>query len=155
MYTLNRYIVYENGEIFDKKMDKPVKQFKSNKYMQCLLFDDDGKRHVLGVHSVVARFHCSDWFEGCVVHHMDEDTHNNDASNLQCLSRSEHCRHHADPNRLLNYLKENGAWNKGKAWDDDYKKRMSELMKGKCKGKKGAFYGNQYVDANGNALNIT
>lgn len=150
VYTLNRYIVYENGKIFDKKTNETVKQFKSNKYMQCLLFDDDGKRHVLGVHSVVARFHCPDWFEGCVVHHMDENTHNNDVSNLQCLSRSEHCRHHADPSKMVKHVKEHGAWNKGKPWSDESKKKMSESAKRRYADGSTSFHGNQYVDGNYN-----
>ena len=83
--SLDRYIVTEDGQIFDKeKGNKPVKLFKSNKYLQCCIFDENGK-HVMGVHNVVAQALCKDWFDGCIVHHIDNNQQNNHINNLQCL----------------------------------------------------------------------
>lgn len=94
MLSLDRYLVTEDGQIYDRQNDlKPIKQFKSNGYTQCCIFDENGK-HVVGVHSVVAQAYCSDWFEGCVVHHKDENKHNNKASNLECFARDTHSKMH-------------------------------------------------------------
>ena len=62
--SFNRYIVYSDGRIYDTKLNKFCKLFKSNKYVQCCLRDNDNKKHVFGVHTVVAMFHCDDYFEG-------------------------------------------------------------------------------------------
>ena len=96
MVSLDRYEVTIDGNIFDKKKNKPVKIFKSNKYLQCCIYDENGK-HVMGVHNVVAQVYCKDWFEGCVVHHKDNNQHNNNADNLECLSNSKHTKLH-NPN---------------------------------------------------------
>lgn len=32
--------------------------------------------------------------KGYVIHHIDENIFNNDPTNLQCMSRSEHMKHH-------------------------------------------------------------
>jgi hypothetical protein len=33
---------------------------------------------------------------GHVIHHKDGDTRNNDLQNLECITRSAHCKHHQD-----------------------------------------------------------
>ena len=131
----SRYIVSEDGEIYDIEKDKKVKQFKSNKYRQCCLFDREGKKHTMGVHTVVAMFHSDYYFEGCEVHHIDEDPHNNNINNLRCMSKSNHARLHALGNyTLANYTKEHGPHNKGK--------KMDEMFCKKCKAAANRRYGN-------------
>ena len=94
MISLDRYIVTKDGQILDKQRDcKPIKYFKSNKYLQCCIFDNNGK-HTVGVHNVVAQAHCNDWFEGCVVHHKDNNQQNNKAENLECFDLAEHTKLH-------------------------------------------------------------
>lgn len=127
--SFSRYIVYPDGRIYDTKSNKFCKTFKSNKYTQCCLFDNDNKKHVLGVHTVVAMFHCDDYFEGCVVHHVDEDTRNNSASNLRCTTRSKHSRFHANADSLIKYIKENGPPNKGKKMSKEFCEKCSKSAK--------------------------
>lgn len=93
MISLERYIVTPEGIIYDKTTGNPIKTFKSNKYLQCCIFDENGK-HVMGVHNVVAQALCPDWFEGCVVHHKDNNQHNNNIENLECMKLSDHTRQH-------------------------------------------------------------
>lgn len=102
MVSLDRYDVTKDGQIFDKQTNKPVKIFKSNKYLQCCIYDENGK-HVMGVHNVVAQVYCEDWFEGCVVHHKDNNQHNNNVENLECLERREHTKHH-NPNKYFDKM---------------------------------------------------
>jgi len=97
MVSLDRYEVTKDGQIFDRLNGlKPVKTFKSNKYLQCCIFDDNGK-HVIGVHNVVAQMYCKDWFDGCVVHHKDNNQHNNNVDNLECLDLISHVKMHQQP----------------------------------------------------------
>lgn len=46
-------------------------------------------------HRVVWERHFGPIPPGWVVHHKDENTHNNDITNLQAMPRSEHVQHHA------------------------------------------------------------
>lgn len=94
VYSIDGYTITKDGCVFVKSTGKPVKIFKSNKYLQCCVFDENGKKHVVGIHTLVARVHCKDWFEGCVVHHKDNNQHNNHADNLECLSLREHVKLH-------------------------------------------------------------
>ena len=94
MVSLDRYIISIDGKsIIDKKTNKPIKIFKSNKYLQCCIHDENGN-HVMGVHSVVAQKYSPDWFEGCNVHHKDHNPQNNRVDNLECLNPSEHVKLH-------------------------------------------------------------
>lgn len=135
----SRYIVYDGGIIFDKIRGCNIKIFNSNGYHQCRLISDEGKEHILGVHSVVAMFHCPDYFEGCIVHHEDEDKQNNWAYNLKCITRSAHSKKHANTTRLRDYVLSNGPANKGKKMSDEFKEkcRQSAIRRG--------FNGNQYI----------
>lgn len=144
---LSRYEATDDGHIFDKERNCFVKEFKSNKYLQCQVYDDEGVPHVFGVHQVVARLRCPDWFEGCIVHHSDEDGHNNSPNNLECHSRSKHSRNHiyqsGNQNRLSTYVKKHGPANKGKKMSDEFRNHCSESAK------KRGYNGNQYTDRNG------
>ena len=111
--------VYKNNQI--------MKPFKSNKYLQVVIYDKDNNKKVFGVHTVVAMKYLNDYFEGCVVHHKDEDTHNNSLNNLEVLQRSVHSKMHMkDPNFLGNYVKEHGSWNKDKKMSDEYREKCKQ-----------------------------
>lgn len=145
---LSRYEATEDGHVFDKERNCFIKEFKSNKYLQCQVYDDEGIPHIFGVHQVVARLRCSDWFEGCIVHHKDEDGHNNRPDNLECYSRSTHSRYHVyqsgHSHVLADHIKLCGPHNKGKKMSQEFceKCSISAIQRG--------FNGNQYVDKNGN-----
>ena len=87
--------------------------------------DDDHKRHVFGVHQVVAMAYLP-YYKGCVVHHIDGDKHNNNVSNLEVKSNSEHARHHADPTRLVNWVHEHGSPTKGMKMSDEFRQHCKE-----------------------------
>ena len=117
----------ENGIIY--KNGNPITPFKSNKYLQVCLFDVDHKKHILGVHTVVAMRYLN-YFEGCVVHHLDEDTTNNKVTNLVIMTRREHESYHAKQNlsfKLSNKGKQ--AWNKGLKMSDEFCKHCSDSAK--------------------------
>jgi hypothetical protein len=127
-----RYSVSATGEIWDYDKRRPVKTFKSNEYLQCVLFDKEGKKHVFGVHTVVAMFHCLDYFPGCVVHHVDEDKHNNAASNLCCMTRSKHsAMHYKYSEARFTKVKSEGPWNKGKKMSEEFREhcRLAALRR--------------------------
>ncbi len=138
------YDVSEEGEVY--KDGIKMTPFKSNKYLQVVLIDVEHKKHIFGVHTVVAMKYLPDYELGCIVHHVDGNCHNNKLKNLVVLSRSEHSRLHNKGNRLLaNYVKQNGPANKGK--------KMSEAFCQKCSdsAKLRGFNGNQFVDKFGNS----
>lgn len=135
----SRYSVIDGGHLYDTLQCCVVKEFKSNKYLQCRVYDDDNNVHIFGVHQMIARLCCEDWFEGCIVHHKDGNTINN----LECFSRSYHSRLHiyksGEHNRLRDYVKSYGPANKGQKMSKEFRKHCSESAK------KRGFNGNQYT----------
>lgn len=130
-------VVYKNGA--------ELKPFKSNKYLQVLLYDTNHNRHVLGVHTVVAMKYLNGYRDGCVVHHIDGDCHNNKVDNLQVLTRNGHSKMHLkNPYMLADYIKKFGPANKGKKMSTEFCEKCSESAK------KRGFNGNQFIDKFGN-----
>lgn len=141
------YDVDVNGNVY--KNENLITPFKSNKYLQVVMYDKDNNKNVFGVHTVVAMKYLDDYYKGCVIHHIDGDTHNNKLDNLEVLSRSEHSKLHiTNPDFLANYVRENGSWNKGKKMDEEYRNICKKSAK------KRGFNGNKYVDKYGNRRDI-
>lgn len=117
------YDVDECGNVY--KQGKLIKPFKSNKYLQVLLFDKDANRKVMGVHTIVAMKYL-DYFIGCVVHHKNGNTHDNSLENLEVLSRSKHSQMHGKENEQFK-LSNKGkvAWNKGLKMSEEFCKHCS------------------------------
>lgn len=137
------YTVTTSGKIFKDGVE--LKPFKSNKYLQVCLFDLNHETHVLGVHTVVAMRYIDEFYKGCIVHHIDGNTHNNCVDNLRVLSRSQHSSVHNKDNRTLaKHVEENGPHNKGKKMPESFRKQCSNSAKLR------GFNGNQYIDKFGN-----
>ena len=112
------------GNVF--KDGKPAKVFKSNKYKQVLLFDKEHKRRVCGVHTVIAMKYLN-YYEGCAIHHKDEDTTNNCVDNLIILSRSEHSSLHSRHNeKFKTFWKGKPAWNRGMKMSEEFCRHCKE-----------------------------
>ena len=95
----SQYNVLDDGTIIDK-YGNVVKTFKSNQYLQCCLFDNKGRKHTMGVHSAIGLLALDDWYDGCVVHHIDGDYHNNKLNNLMVISRKNHTKMHIENGEL-------------------------------------------------------
>lgn len=55
-----------------------------------------GTRHIFYHHYIICKhLNITEIPKGCVVHHRDGDTHNNDISNLQLMTNSEHRKLHS------------------------------------------------------------
>lgn len=118
-------IVYKNG--------KAIKPFKSNGYLQVLLFDRNHKRRICGVHTIVAMKYLN-WYEGCNVHHKDKCRSNNVLSNLVVVDSHEHGRMHAlesIADGTNGFIKQRGKepWNKGKKMSAEFRAKCSESAK--------------------------
>lgn len=127
----SNYYVSEDGVVYHS--DKtPIKPFKSNKYLQVYMRGDDNKRHIYGVHQVVAMTFKDDYYDGCVVHHVDEDTTNNNVENLEIQSRTEHGKHHANADPIIKYIKKNGPANKGKKMSPEFCEHCRQAALKRC-----------------------
>lgn len=117
----------EQGEVFKKGVK--ITPFKSNKYFQVCLFTKENVKKVVGVHTVIAMKYLN-YFEGCVVHHKDENTQNNKLENLEIMSREAHTKMHLLENpKFLLSCKGRAPWNKGKKMSEDFRKKCSESAK--------------------------
>lgn len=61
-------------------------------YKFVVIWGADKKQHSLFVHRLVAEYFLPDWDSSLTVNHLDEDTHNNQVSNLEMLSQKENNR---------------------------------------------------------------
>lgn len=122
--NFSNYYVDKHGTVY-RKDKTPIKPFNSCGYYQVYMRDDNDRRRILGVHQVVAMAYLN-YYDGCVVHHKDEDKHNNDVSNLVVESVSDHARRHANPERLVNYTKAHGSHNRGAAASEEVRKRRKK-----------------------------
>lgn len=136
------YDITTDGRVFKNGIE--MKPFKSNKYLQVVLYDIEHQCKVYGVHSLVAMVYIPEYYVGCIVHHKDGNCHNNCVDNLEVLSQSEHARNHNKNNRTLtDYVKKTGPHNKGKKMSAAFCKKCSDSARRR------GFNGNQYVDASG------
>lgn len=105
----NKYGIQKISSVSHRKVAPHVKVWEE--YMQTEVpFDDDGKR--------------------CVIHHLDQDTTNNDILNLVCMTKSEHDRwHHNHIGEETR--KKMSEVNQGKKHTEEAKKKMSEIAKNK------------------------
>ena len=87
-YQIDRF-----GNLFDANNNRIRPYQYENQYDIVELTNSTGRR-VFGVHQLVAMTFNSDWFPGCIVHHVDENKYNNNDWNLECMSRAEHARLH-------------------------------------------------------------
>lgn len=110
-----------------------IKPFESSGYDQVYMKNEDGDRSIKGVHQVVSMTFDPDYYPGCIVHHKDENKKHNYADNLKVESNSDHARHHADPQKLIDYMKKHGPINKGKKMSPEFceKCRQSALKRHK------------------------
>lgn len=145
----SQYKVDRFGKVFRNDMTE-ITPFNSCGYKQVYMRDDTGKKRVLGVHQVVGMTFLPEYFDGCVVHHIDENKHNNYDVNLVVMSKSDHSRKHADPSHLIEHQRKFGPYNKGMKMSAEYceKCRQSALNRDY----EYKFYGNQYIDADGNRI---
>ena len=122
----SRYLVYDGGKIYDIKLNRFSKIFRSNDYLQCRMVDNDGVVRIMGVHTAVCMFNHPEYFEGCVIHHIDGNKYNNYVSNLHPMTRSEHTELHCNRHVLADYIKRNGPANKGKKMSDDFREKCRQ-----------------------------
>lgn len=122
------YYASTEGIIYNWLLDK-VNPFNSNGYYQVKIKNDNNVATVKGVHQLVAAAFMSDYKQGMIVHHKDENKHNNCLDNLQLMARSAHARLHIDTEYLSQLSKERTPWNKGKKMSEEYRQHCSEGAK--------------------------
>ena len=88
-YSVDRF-----GKAYDRFGNEVPIIRRADQYEYVNICDQFGKRQNQLVHRLVAMTFDNAWFDECVVHHMDENKHNNYDYNLACMSREEHGRLH-------------------------------------------------------------
>lgn len=143
------YDVDEFGNVY--KYGNLMKPYNTRgDYLQVYLYDKNHKGKLFGVYVVVAMKYLN-YYEGCLVHHKDENKMNNHVSNLEIISRSEHSRNHMIGNTIVKeYYKTHTSKKKGKTINDpEYSRKLSEAQKRRIEREGGRiFKGNQYINTN-------
>lgn len=143
----DNYEADRSGNIF--KNGSLVTPFNSSGYKQICLTSPGQKRVVKGVHQVVSMTFDPNYYDGCIIHHKNENKHDNHILNLKVESRSDHSRHHVDANRLANYVKEHGSPTKGMKMSDEFREHCKQAALKRIERNSMRFAGNQFVDAYG------
>lgn len=86
---------------------KDVKQFTLYGYRICNLYKNSKYKNIR-VHRVVAEAFCNDYFDGCEVHHIDENRSNNCYKNLKCSSKLEHLETHGNGRKKIVKISKTG-----------------------------------------------
>lgn len=123
----SNYFASKEGDIYNYNLEK-IKPFKSSGYLQLKLKNDNGQSQVKGVHQFVALAFLPNYGPGYVVHHIDENKHNNSLINLQIMSVTEHCRYHAKKTFNSN-IPNHGGWNKGMKMSEKFRQHCREGAK--------------------------
>lgn len=100
--------INENGEVFSHPLNAFLipRKAKTKRLYYKLRFNN--KRKDMPIHILVAKAFpeiCGEWFDGCEVHHKDENPENNNAYNLEVLSFEEHRRRHSLARRKKKEIK--------------------------------------------------
>lgn len=92
--NLSRYLIYENGTVFDKKLNRFL-PFQKNRdgYLKITLRLDSNKRKTFSVHRLVAIAFLENPLNKDTVNHKDGKKTNNHVSNLEWFTRSEQTQH--------------------------------------------------------------
>ena len=89
-----KYQVSSLGEVINKNKRLLKPYIKGDKIRYSLT-----KHKRVYIHVLVAKAFpeiCGEWFEGCHVHHKDQNRFNNTPENLICLTKEEHSRIHRE-----------------------------------------------------------
>jgi hypothetical protein len=86
----NRIYVTDDGYVLDKRNIK----IEPGEYYQIDMITIAGDTLRKYLHQIVAICFMSGYYNGCVVHHKDGNTKNNDVTNLEIMSRKEHFIEH-------------------------------------------------------------
>lgn len=151
-----KFSITRHGDVYKDGIE--IKPFNSNGYLQIALDSRRKTRVIKGVHQIVAMTFIDEYYEGCHVHHKDENKHNNDVSNLEILDPQVHEKLHAKPDKLINYVKKNGSPTKGMKMSKEFceKCRISALKRSereKSLGMKHS-HGNQFINPDGSRKTI-
>lgn len=89
----NFYAVSEDGIVFSKRYQKPLKPFKTKRgYLYVDLYDGEGNRKRKAVHQLVAETYLNKPSENYEVDHIDGNKCNNHVSNLEWVTRFENLK---------------------------------------------------------------
>jgi HNH endonuclease/NUMOD4 motif-containing protein len=100
------YEISTHGRIRKAKSKQLLKTNSNQPYYQVWL-NKNGLREIKKVHQLVALTFLGEPPEGCIVNHIDLNTHNNQLSNLEYITRPQNIQHAAL----------NGAWKKSVSRD--------------------------------------
>lgn len=100
-----RYEASDLGRIRSLVTNRVLSQGKTGRYNNVVLCDGFGGKRTMSVHRIIAKLFCENRGGKTEVNHINEDTHNNRAENLEWCTRVENIRHgtgiqrHADAQR--------------------------------------------------------
>lgn len=123
---------------FHNNLNGTIIKCKNNSgwYVDCGLTDFNGARKSVKIHNIVARTFIGEIPDGYEVHHIDGNKQNNNISNLEILSKKEHCKKtiEQNPHMLDGMINYNRNRHTGKYELPDRRSRRKRKNPYVCKG---------------------
>lgn len=88
-----QYIISSFGNIKRIGKDKNISTSLLYGYVTCCLCKNNIQK-TKRVHRLVAQTFLDEYFDGCEVHHIDNNKKNNHISNLECITKIDHLKEH-------------------------------------------------------------
>lgn len=102
--TNGKYKVSNAGKVKNTVSDKELKPRPTHNGYDRVYISIDGKRQDKYIHRLVADAFCTHSDEQCdVVNHIDNDTHNNVASNLEWVTQRKNVHYAMEQGRVKNF----------------------------------------------------
>lgn len=124
------YYITINGKIFSEKTKKEIGNYGTSKYNSVVLRRNK-KRFQFYVHRIVGKCFqdiCGSFFDGCHTHHIDNNSHNNNAYNLINLTKEEHLEIHNTDVKTRENRRKNAT---GVKFSKERRKNIANSLKGK------------------------
>lgn len=103
----NKYEVDEDGNIYRKGSDTPLKKFGDGRgYLRVDLMNDRSEKVMAKIHLVVMHTFVGKQKEGVIINHIDGDKTNSALNNLEYISQRENVAHAQRLIKNLPYLEE-------------------------------------------------
>lgn len=123
------YKVSKDGMVLSIKRNKELRQYENKGYLGVYLYGKSGRKFKL-VHRLVAEAFIPNPNDYPQINHIDEDSQNNKAENLEWCTAKYNANYGSHPQKMREKMRENNPF-RGKSHTEESKQKMRQAKLGK------------------------